>query len=320
MAGPECVASIISCLGQTLTKLVAVASLSLPLLHSLQPNSHYLHRLVIIFLTFSPIFIILTISYEGLFYFVYCITLVTWVRLEHHVHSFCTSHQPNPPTPTPLPKPLPAILPAIAAQLSSPVESSSTASPQPWPSYRPLSLADLRPALFFLFLLQSAFFSTGNMASISSFSLDSVYRLIPVFNPFSQGALLLLKLLIPFAVISANLGILTRRLGVAPSSLFMLVMAFSDVLTMNFFWMVRDEGSWLEIGTTISHFCIASLLCIFLAGLEFLSELFVSGVQMGGDDDNSAVRVEEKLTPGPKRENGVVVNGNADRTEQVQQD
>lgn len=156
------------------------------------------------------------------------------------------------------------------------------------------------------------------MASVSSFSLDSVYRLIPVFNPFSQGALLLLKLLIPFAIISANLGILTRRLGVAPSSLFMLVMAFSDVLTMNFFWMVRDEGSWLEIGTTISHFCIASLLCVFLAGLEFLSELFVSGVQVGDDDD--VVRVEGKEGSRPRRENGAVTVGDADRSDHVHQE
>ncbi len=93
----------------------------------------------------------------------------------------------------------------------------------------------------------------------------------------------MLKLIMPFAVISANLGILNRRLGVAPSSLFMFVMAISDVLTMNFFWLVRDEGSWLDIGTSISHFCIASLLCVFVAGLEFVSEVFVSGVEVGGD-------------------------------------
>ena len=93
----------------------------------------------------------------------------------------------------------------------------------------------------------------------------------------------MLKLIIPFAVISANLGILNRRLGVAPSSLFMLVMAISDVLTLNFFWLVRDEGSWLDIGTSISHFSIASLLCVFVAGLEFASEIFVSGVEIGGD-------------------------------------
>lgn len=61
----------------------------------------------------------------------------------------------------------------------------------------------------------------------------------------------------------------------------MVVMAISDVLTLNFFWMVRDEGSWLDIGTSISHFCISSLLGVFVAGLEFLSEVFVSGVDVG---------------------------------------
>lgn len=68
----------------------------------------------------------------------------------------------------------------------------------------------------------------------------------------------------------------------------MLVSAFSDVLTMNFFWMVRDEGSWLDIGSSISHFCIASLLCVFVAGLEVLSEVFVSGVRVGGEGDREA--------------------------------
>lgn len=95
--------------------------------------------------------------------------------------------------------------------------------------------------------------------------------------------------MIPFAVISANLGILNRRLGVAPSSLFMVVMAISDVLTMNFFWLVRDEGSWLDIGTSISHFVIASLLCVFVAGLEFVSEVFVSGVDIGAESFETSV-------------------------------
>ncbi|KAL8941845.1 MAG: hypothetical protein Q9211_001653 [Gyalolechia sp. 1 TL-2023] len=272
---------------QVIGWLVLVASLTLPFLHSLQPNSHYLHRLIVIFLTFSPIFIILTISYEGLFYFVYCATLVTWVRLEHHIYTYTTTNRASPPpSPVPVPKPLSSAITAVSNQLQSSTETT-TPDPPPSPqhtSYRPLTLSDARISLFFLFLLQSAFFSTGNIASISSFSLDSVYRLIPIFNPFSQGALLLLKLLIPFVLISANLGILNRRLGVAPSSLFMVVMAISDVLTLNFFWMVRDEGSWLDIGTSISHFCISSLLGVFVAGLEFLSEVFVSGVDVGGGE------------------------------------
>lgn len=257
---------------ETVIDIFAVSSLSLPFVHGLRPNNHYLHRLVVIFLTFSPIFVLLTISYEGLFYFAFCTTLITWVRLEHHIHAY-TKSEPVDSSP---------------AELVTPIQPAMTASKNRLKAletgnYRALTLSDARIALFFFFLLQSAFFGTGNIASLSSFSLDSVYRLIPVFNPFSQGALLILKLMIPFAIISANLGILNRRLGVAPSALFMVVMAISDVLTLNFFYMVKDEGSWLDIGTTISHFCIASLLCVFVAGLEFLSEVFISGVEV--DDD-----------------------------------
>ncbi|THC99234.1 hypothetical protein EYZ11_001322 [Aspergillus tanneri] len=244
---------------------VLVASLLLPFLHRLYPRSHYLHRLMVIFLTFSPTFIILTISYEGLFYFVFCMTVITWVRLEHaiYVHTHAKEEGKGSATPK-----------------RASTESTTIVQGQTY-RYRALGISDARVALFFFFLLQSAFFSTGNIASVSSFSLDSVYRLVPVFNPFSQGALLILKLLIPFAIISANLGLLNRRLEVAPSALFMVVMSISDVMTLNFFYMVRDEGSWLDIGTTISHFCIASFLCTFVAGLEFLSEVFISGVDVG---------------------------------------
>ncbi|OJJ55716.1 hypothetical protein ASPSYDRAFT_92840 [Aspergillus sydowii CBS 593.65] len=244
---------------------VLVASLILPFAHRRYPNSHYLHRLMVIFLTFAPTFIILTISYEGLFYFVFCMTLLGWVRLEHATYVY-TAKPPatrTQETTTPLKK---------ASTDATTVVKGETYR------FRTLSTSDARVALFFFFLLQSAFFSTGNIASVSSFSLESVNRLNPVFNPVNQGALLILKILIPFAVISANLGILNHRLEVAPSALFMVVMAISDVMTLNFFFMVRDEGSWLDIGTTISQFCIASFLCTFVAGLEFLSEVFISGV------------------------------------------
>lgn len=218
---------------------------------------------MVLFLTFSPTFIILTISFEGLFYFVFCMTLATWVRLEHAIYVYTAATRNG-----------------VVAAKKPGTDATAVVEGETY-RYRTLSVSDARVALFFFFLLQSAFFSTGNIASISSFSLESVVRLIPVFSPFSQGALLILKILIPFAIISANLGILNRRLEVAPSALFMVVMSISDIMTMNFFYMVRDEGSWLDIGTTISHFCIASFLCTFVAVLEFLSEVMISGVDFG---------------------------------------
>ncbi|KAL2755205.1 hypothetical protein ACRALDRAFT_1064907 [Sodiomyces alcalophilus JCM 7366] len=240
---------------------VLVVSLLMPLAHRLQPNNHYIHRLMVMFLTCAPTFVILTISYEGLFYVAFSILLVVWVNLEHKIY----------------------LREARGYQRKNRVANEREALSELLP-YRPLSLADARVALFFFVLLQSAFFSTGNVASVSSFSLDSVYRLMPLFDPFWQGLLLIIKLMIPFALISANLGILNRRLGVAPSALFMVVMAVSDLLTLYFFWVVRDEGSWLDIGSTISHFAIASLLCVFLALLEGVSSLFIAGVDVGKDN------------------------------------
>lgn len=249
--------------------MVAVVSLVIPFAHRTRPDNHYLHRLAILFLTFSPAFVILTISYEGLFYFTFWVTVLTWVRLEHRTYAFTT----RKPLSDKLVEELDVATPVVNAMKNRQEALESR-------NFRRLTLSDTRIALFFFFLLQSAFFSTGNIASLASFSLDSVYRLIPVFSPFSQGALLIFKLMIPFAIISANLGVLNRRLGVAPSALFMIVMAISDVMTLNFFYMVKDEGSWLDIGTTISHFCIASLLPVFVAGLEFVSEIFTSGIDM----------------------------------------
>jgi phosphatidylinositol glycan class N len=246
---------------------------------------------MVIFLTFAPIFVILTISYEGLFYLGFCATLITWVRLEHKIYVS------TPPT---------TAIKATTNGDTAPttiIPISLSSSP-----LRSLTLSDARTSLFFLTLLQSAFFSTGNVASISAFSLESVARLIPIFDPFSQGALLILKLMIPFALISANLGILNKRLGVAPSALFMVVMAITDVMTLHFFWVVRDEGSWLEIGSTISHFCIASLLCMFVAALEGVSELLIAGVEV----EESEQMVKEKelgglvLTDGESKEEHVV--------------
>ena len=52
-----------------------VSSLFVPQLHGLYPNSHYVHRLMVLFLQFAPTFVILSISYEGLFYFAFCCCL-----------------------------------------------------------------------------------------------------------------------------------------------------------------------------------------------------------------------------------------------------
>ena len=242
-------------------------------------------------------FIILTISYEGLFYLAFTSTLVTWVRLENRIFRTFTPPANQSGNGTTI-HPRSNGNTITTSSDTKPLATSAThyRAPTSIKHYRSLTLADARIALFFLFLLQSGFFSTGNIASISSFSLDAVYRLIPVFDPFSQGALLILKILAPFVLVSANLGILTARLHLRGGALFAIVMGIGDWLTLRFFWQVRDEGSWLEIGESISVFAIASGLCVFVAALEGFSGQIVGEVTFGDDeakedgDENGGIR------------------------------
>lgn len=218
---------------------VVILSQLLPFLHYWSTETDYRVRVLTIFLAFSPIYVILTISYEGLFYLAFCAILVVWIELES---IFRQNHKPGV-----------------------------------------LSLDDFRISLFFFFLSQVGFFGTGNIASISSFSLDSVYRLIPIFDPFSMTAILLYKILIPFAVLSAMLGIQNLRLHLATYALFAMVLSVSDILTLNFFYLVVDEGSWLDIGTGICNFTISCMLCLFMILLEYLSGVLTSGVSVPGN-------------------------------------
>ena len=268
--------------------LVLISSLTVPFLHTLEPNNDYLHRIFIIFLTFSPTFIILTISYEGLFYFAFCLTLLTWVRLEHKVYL----HEKRKPTSASAaaagaPNGSAAAqngAPPNSLQRSDTAQTITPALAQPAPARRALALSDLRVSLFSLFLLHSAFFSTGNIASVSSFSLDAVYRLIPVFDPFAQGALLVFKILVPFALLSAHITLVNRMVGLAPGAVFLGLISVGDYGTLRFFWAVKDEGSWLEIGTSISEFVIGSGLGMFVAGLEGVGEGVMRGVAVPEDD------------------------------------
>lgn len=223
---------------QVIGWVVFILSLVLPFLHYFYPVSDYKFRLLIIFMAFSPTFVILTISYEGLFYLCFFAILLVWLEFESLF--YITKDQ----------------------------------------TQRELSLADFRISLFFFFLSQIGFFGTGNIASISSFSLDSVRRLIPIFDPLAMGGILIFEILVPFAVLSVCLGILNLRLRLPKSALFSMVLAVSDILSLNFFYLVVDEGSWLDIGTSISHYSISSLLCLFMILLEYLSDVLVRGVHI----------------------------------------
>ncbi|KAJ2725463.1 Glycosyl phosphatidyl inositol anchor synthesis [Coemansia sp. Cherry 401B] len=219
-------------------------------------DQHYLYRLVTIYLAFATPFVLLTVSYESLFYFAYSSVLLLWLTIERALYHEQAEQQLLAPTPK--------------TRLShlAPAASGS----------RRLGINDMRTGIMFLFFVNVAFFGTGNVASLASFSLDSVYRLITLFDPFLMSALLLFKIFIPFFLVSAVFGVLNRSLELPPFSLFLFVLSTTDVMTVNFFFLVRDDGSWLDIGMSISHFCISGLFVLFTIVLFVLSHALVGKV------------------------------------------
>ncbi|KAJ7919305.1 Phosphatidylinositolglycan class N-domain-containing protein [Mycena leptocephala] len=189
-------------------------------------------KLLMYFLAFGPCFVILSISVEGLFYVAYSLTLASWIEVEKSLRS----------------------------DLERVKKSKSVLQYRFQPD-------DIRIALFFLFFVQVGFFGTGNVASISSFYLSPVYRLIPVFSPFAMALLLVFKIIAPYIILSVTFAALNDALHLPPFSLFLVALTLTDGMTLTFFFNVTDTGSWLEIGQTISFFCISSLLLLWSAGI-----------------------------------------------------
>jgi phosphatidylinositol glycan class N len=48
-------------------------------------------------------------------------------------------------------------------------------------------------------------------------------------------------------------------------------------MTLMFFYRVRDTGSWLQIGESLTFFFMSSLLFLFSAGMSVLGEWLMVG-------------------------------------------
>ncbi|OMH81934.1 GPI ethanolamine phosphate transferase 1 [Zancudomyces culisetae] len=233
-------------------------------------NQHFICRLFNLFLAFAVPMVLLTISFESLFYFCFFGLMMSLLILEQIMYRVKNASI--------LSLPLSYIpISAISASTSTSTSTSTHLSAKNSTissdrnTYRPISYSDLRISIMFLMFINLAFFGTGNLASISSFYLESVYRLITTFSPFFMTFLLLLKIFIPFLLVSSIFVVLNTMRNLPDFCLFLLALSTTDLMTLNFFFNVRDEGSWLDIGTSISHFCISSLSVLFSTVLFVIS-------------------------------------------------
>jgi phosphatidylinositol glycan class N len=122
--------------------------------------------------------------------------------------------------------------------------------------------------VIFLLFSYGSFFGTGNEGSLSSFEISSTYRFATVFSPFLMGTLLVAKCALPIVVVGETFAKITRQKSEKKDSsdALLKLVGMSNVLAFSFFFLIRDEGSWRDIGLSISHFVIANvqtLLALF---------------------------------------------------------
>jgi phosphatidylinositol glycan class N len=212
-----------------------------------------LSRLTSIFLGFAPPFLLLSIGYEAVFYSAFSMVLIGWIFVES-ANLYCSEESGS-------------------ARRRSLVDGSVFGYEE-----RHLQLSDLRIPLLFVILFNVAFFGTGNFASIASFEISSVYRFITVFSPFLMAGLLIFKLFIPFMLVICAFSAITKIVRIPRLGCYFLVILLSDVMTIHFFFLVRNTGSWMEIGNSISHFGIVSAQVVFVLLLFALTNIYTRDI------------------------------------------
>ncbi|XP_053099818.1 GPI ethanolamine phosphate transferase 1 [Hemicordylus capensis] len=235
-------------LNQIISWTTLASSLIVPLL---SPTLLFL-RLLSILLSLMSTYLLLSTGYEAIFPLALALLMLVWINMEQEaVQRYGVS-----------------LMPKLAA-LSFSYCTDIT-------QFRQLHVDDIRRSFFYVFFIVTAFFGTGNIASINSFDPTSVYCFLTVFSPFMMGGLLLWKIAIPFILVSCAFEAVQVTTQLSSKRLFLIVLVISDIMALHFFFLVKDYGSWLDIGTSISHYVLAMSFTIFLMLLSGVAQLFTT--------------------------------------------
>uniref|UniRef100_A0A8C0GVY7 GPI ethanolamine phosphate transferase 1 n=1 Tax=Chelonoidis abingdonii TaxID=106734 RepID=A0A8C0GVY7_CHEAB len=137
--------------------------------------------------------------------------------------------------------------------------------------FRQLHLDDIRRSFFFV-----SFCLVWKAVIMTHFDPASIYCFLTVFNPFVMGSLLVWKIVIPFVLVSCAFEAVQVTTQLSSKSLFLIVLVISDIMALHFFFLVKDYGSWLDIGTSISHYVLVMVFTIFIMLLSGLAQLLTT--------------------------------------------
>ncbi|CAF5079272.1 unnamed protein product, partial [Rotaria sp. Silwood1] len=126
-------------------------------------------------------------------------------------------------------------------------------------------------SLLFIFL---AFFGTGNFASINSFDPSNVYCFLTIFNPFIMSFIIIFKCILPILIVTCATAYIIKNPNMIKNfRLYTLIIC--DLLAIELFFLIKTQGSWLDIGESISRYVILMAMIVILTAFHFLSSLLL---------------------------------------------
>ncbi|XP_063821935.1 GPI ethanolamine phosphate transferase 1 [Ostrinia nubilalis] len=239
--------------------IISVISFILPLAFS----KRLICRLVAIYTSILNFYLLLSVSHEGLFMVVLIFNAACWMVIEHKL--------------------LNANNMGILEYKFDEYEDSSK---NLLTFERSISRQDFRRAFIFTLYIILAFFGTGNIASLNSFEVRWVTCFITSFKPFIITGLILLKTLSPFLCVACTFRAVQHLTKAPTGYLHIIVLIYSNIMGIQLLYNVKNYGSWLDIGTSISQFVIVQVITLFIVLINQIAkiltdismQMFIGGV------------------------------------------
>ena len=149
-------------------------------------------------------------------------------------------------------------------------------------------------------LLYTSAFSTGNVASLSGFTLSSVFRFISKYWPNLITSLIMIKILLPPFFVTLALFEICKLYNYSSFDTLFMIIAMCEIMNIKFFFDIRDFGSWLEIGMSIAFFIISNVIA-FLQFFSFMLAKFIIWGDTKIDGDEYEPVLDETNIPEDKK-------------------
>uniref|UniRef100_A0A8C3T776 GPI ethanolamine phosphate transferase 1 n=1 Tax=Chelydra serpentina TaxID=8475 RepID=A0A8C3T776_CHESE len=231
-------------INQIISWTTLASSLFVPLLSP----TFFFQRLLSILLSLMSSYLLLSTGYEALFPLALSGLMFAWIYMEkealqHYGDSLKTK---------------------VLAVLNFSYTTDIT-------QFRQLHLDDIRRSFFFV-----SFCLVWKAVIMTHFDPASIYCFLTVFNPFIMGSLLVWKIAIPFVLVSCAFEAVQVTTQLSSKRYSKCYITAVDGMGLHFFFLVKDYGSWLDIGTSISHYVLVMVFTIFIMLLSGLAQLLTT--------------------------------------------